>query len=207
MGLCGARGQKQQPQSRRWHRCHPSRHISSQSAAALWVKGYKVTFFECLSPLSVICVLVRVSACVLHPALSCLSLVPLWEGLAGWSAGSVSRGQQWRCQTHSLSPTLQQNVPPVTVSKPSPYLFHPHACSWLRPCPGECCPNAAHSGRVSIIYRGHREILSFHTFFFVVNTKQTFPLSDWILTLMFLTCGPKLNVCSCPISVCFSECI
>lgn len=54
------------PRADAWHRCHPSRRISSRSALALWVTCDKVTFFEqlSLSPfLSVICA--RVCACLL----------------------------------------------------------------------------------------------------------------------------------------------
>lgn len=66
------------------------------------------------------CVRARVSACVFRPALSCLSLVHQWEGLAAQSRSRVSRGQQSGCQRHSLSPP-----PPPLPPCPASSLRHP----------------------------------------------------------------------------------
>ena len=61
------------PRADAWHRCHPSRRISSRSALALWVTCYKVTFFEqlSLSPVS----LCNMCVCLCSPSSSVLSFI------------------------------------------------------------------------------------------------------------------------------------
>lgn len=123
-GCTEPRVKENSPGADAWHRCHPSRRISSRSALALWVTSYNVTFFwatESFSRFSAPCAFAGPGAG--RSALSRLSSVRQWEGLAPPSRSRVSRGQQLRCQRHSLSPPPPPRPPRLAVSLRQPLSF------------------------------------------------------------------------------------